>query len=149
MDYELLLAQASALIEGIPYRTANLANISALIYDSLEDVNWAGFYLLDGEKLVLDAFQGKPACVILPPGKGVCQQAIRENKSVNVPDVHLFPGHIACDCASRSELVLPIRKAGKPVAVLDIDSPVPNRFGKDDQSRLEKLANLIETEINF
>ena len=147
MDYELLLQQAQSLTEGIKYKTANLSNISALLFESLKDINWAGFYFIDGDNLVLDAFQGKPACVLLKGGKGVCWRAVLDAKPVNVPDVHAFQGHIACDSASRSEVVVPLFKDGKVTGVLDIDSPVPNRFDESDVIGLSKLAKHIETLI--
>ena len=147
-DYELLCSQAEELTRGIDHVTANLANLSALVFQALDGINWAGFYSLTGDKLVLGPFQGKPACVILPLGKGVCSEAVTTKKAVNVPDVHAFPGHIACDSASRSEIVLPIRNAGgEIVCVLDIDSPLPNRFASDDERGLKQLAQVIERMI--
>ena len=143
-DYKLLLAQAEALTEGISRVNANLCNISALLFYSLEDINWAGFYFKDGEDLVLDVFQGRPACVRLKKGRGVCQKAFMSGKVVNVRDVHAFPGHIACDSASKSEIVLPLFKDGEVVGVLDIDSPVPDRFDETDERELSKLASFVE-----
>ena len=143
-DYPMLLKQADALICGVPHLTANLANISALLYTALEDVNWAGFYLLEGETLVLGPFQGNPACVEIPCGKGVCGTAAASDKTQLVPDVHAFPGHIACDSASRSEIVVPIHSRGKVCGVLDIDSPSLSRFTEADREGLEKLVRLIE-----
>lgn len=143
-NYKLLADQADSLIRGVPHRTANLANISALLFSTLENINWAGFYLLEGDKLILGPFQGNVACVEIPVGKGVCGTAVSENTTQLVPDVHLFPGHIACDSASRSEIVIPLRRNGKPVAVLDIDSPVPSRFNKEDKEGLEKIASVLE-----
>ena len=142
-DYEKLCFELKALTADVPYRIANLANASALIYDRLEDLNWAGFYLLEGEKLVLGPFQGKPACIEIPVGKGVCGTAVQEGKSQLVPDVHLFPGHIACDSASNSEIVVPLRVRGKIVGVLDIDSPWPGRFTEEDQAGLERAGELL------
>ena len=119
----------AALLEGETDLVANLANASALIFDVVDDLNWVGFYLLKGDCLVLGPFQGKPACVRLPLGKGVCSAAVERDRMVVVPDVHAFAGHIACDSASRSEVVFPLHREGRVVAVLDIDSPVLDRFG--------------------
>ena len=147
-DYALIHAQAESLTEGIDDLWANLANLSALLYDGLENVNWAGFYRVQKEKLVLGPFQGKPACVFLPIGRGVCALAARENRTVVVPDVHAFDGHIACDSASASEIVLPTRDAdGKAAFVLDIDSPSLDRFGKSDEEGLTALVKLIEKSL--
>lgn len=147
VDYESLAAQAQALIEGVPHRTANLANLSALIYETLPDLNWAGFYFLENGVLVLGPFQGRPACIEIPVEKGVCGAAVRENRSQLVGDVHAFIGHIACDGASRSELVVPIRKDGVPVGVLDLDSPSLSRFTEADRDGLERVVRAIETEL--
>ena len=143
-DYTLLASQAEALIKDVPHNIANLGNLSALIYDALEDLNWAGFYLLEGETLILGPFQGKVACVEIPVGKGVCGTAVQENRTQLVPDVHQFPGHIACDSASRSEIVVPIRVGGDILGVLDIDSPLPNRFSEEDQIGLERIVSILE-----
>ena len=142
-DYDKLCSALKALTEDVPHRIANLANASALIYDRLEDLNWAGFYLLEGDKLILGPFQGKPACIEIPVGKGVCGTAVQEGKSQPVPDVHLFPGHIACDSASNSEIVVPLRVRGKIAGVLDIDSPWPGRFTEEDQAGLERAGELL------
>jgi GAF domain-containing protein len=142
-DYEKLCAELKALTDGVPHRIANLANASALIYYSLEDLNWAGFYFMEGGRLVLGPFQGKPACIEIPVGRGVCGAAVQEGKTQLVPDVHLFPGHIACDSASNSEIVVPLRVDGKIVGVLDIDSPWPGRFTEEDQTGLEAVAEII------
>lgn len=146
-DYTLLMKQAKALVEDIPYLTANLANISALLYESLPDINWAGFYLLENNELILGPFQGRPACVIIPSGKGVCGTALQEDKTLVVSDVHQFAGHIACDCASESEIVVPIHDNGKPWGVLDIDSPMKDRFTKDDKDGLEELVKALEKQL--
>lgn len=143
-DYNLLASQAEALIQDVPHRIANLANLSALIFDALEDLNWAGFYLLEGDTLILGPFQGKVACVEIPVGKGVCGTAVKEAKTQLVPDVHQFPGHIACDSASRSEIVVPIRVGGDILGVLDIDSQLPNRFSEEDQIGLERIVSILE-----
>lgn len=133
-----------ALIDGVPHTVANLANASALLFSSLDRLNWAGFYLAEGEKLVLGPFQGKPACIEIPFGRGVCGTAAELRKTVVVYDVHEFPGHIACDCASNSEIVVPIIKNGKVVGVLDIDSPEVGRFTDEDEAGLEEFARIIE-----
>jgi len=143
-DYEMLIKQADSLVRGVPHFYANLANVSALIYSALGNVNWAGFYLLEGDRLILGPFQGNVACVEIPVGKGVCGTAVSENAPKLVPDVHLFPGHIACDSASRSEIVVPVRKNGKVIAVLDIDSPELSRFTQADKEGLEKLVSVLE-----
>ena len=142
-DYEVLCSKLSALLDGVPHRIANLANASALIYESLEDLNWAGFYLLEGETLVLGPFQGKPACIEIPLGRGVCGTAAQTGQTQLVPDVHLFPGHIACDSASNSEIVVPLRIDGKGVGVLDLDSPWPGRFTDEDQAGLEAVGEIV------
>ena len=143
-DYQVLNRQLKALTEGIPYKTANLANASALLWEYLSDINWAGFYMMEDGALVLGPFQGKTACIRIPVGKGVCGTAVAENATQLVPDVHLFPGHIACDCASNSEIVVPIRKNGKVIGVLDIDSPLKNRFTEADKEGLEAFAEILE-----
>ena len=143
-DYDLMLKQAQAIVEDVPHLTANLANLSALIYHTLDDVNWAGFYLSQGDRLILGPFQGNVACVEIPYGKGVCGTAAALDATQLVPDVHLFKGHIACDSASRSEIVVPIHHDGKVVGVLDIDSPTVNRFTEADKAGLEKLVVMME-----
>ena len=146
-DYEALTAQTEALISGVPHRIANLANVSALIFDTLEDLNWAGFYLLEGETLVLGPFQGKPACIEIPVSRGVCGAAVREDRSQLVPDVHAFAGHIACDSASRSELVVPLHQNGAVIGVLDLDSPILSRFTEADREGMERLARALERNL--
>ena len=146
-DYHVLNQQLSALIEGVDHPVANLANASALLFDALPDLNWAGFYLLEGNTLVLGPFQGKPACIEIPVGKGVCGTAAAENRTQVVPDVHRFPGHIACDGASNSEIVIPLRQKGTVVGVLDLDSPVFERFSEADREGLEAFAKILETEL--
>ena len=143
-DYGLLNAQLAEMVRDVPYRTANLANASALLYDALADLNWAGFYLMEGGKLVLGPFQGKIACVEIEVGKGVCGTAVARNDTIRVEDVHQFPGHIACDCASNSEIVVPIRKRGQVIGVLDIDSPLLSRFSPEDQAGLEAFVKILE-----
>ncbi len=146
-NYDLLIQQADALTKDCPHLIANLANISALLYTTLEDINWAGFYLAEGDKLVLGPFQGNPACIEIPFGKGVCGTAVAEDRIQLVPDVHQFPGHIACDSASRSEIVIPLHRSGKIIGVLDIDSPLLNRFSEEDRSGLKSLAALLEQNL--
>ncbi|MBY6223374.1 GAF domain-containing protein [Ferrimonas balearica] len=145
VDYSSLLAQAKALTDGEPNLIANLSNLSALLYHGLGRVNWAGFYLKEGEGLVLGPFQGNVACVRIPWGKGVCGTAAASGEVQRVEDVHAFAGHIACDAASNSEIVLPILVNGEVVAVLDIDSPEFGRFTEEDQTGLEPIAELIAT----
>lgn len=146
-DYELIIAQAEALAEGTVWDVTLYANISALLYEALEYVNWAGFYLLREGELQLGPFQGKTACTRIPIGKGVCGTAVREERIQRVEDVHAFPGHIACDCASESEIVLPIRKDGEIIGVLDIDSPVKGRFSKEDEIGLQRLVAVLEAAL--
>ena len=143
-DYQLLLQQLSALTEGIPYEVANLANASALLWQELPDINWAGFYKMVDGALVLYPFQGKPACIRIPVGRGVCGTAVAENRTQLVYDVHQFPGHIACDCASNSEIVVPIHVRGEIWGVLDIDSPSIGRFTEEDRIGLEKFVTVLE-----
>ncbi|MBR4731460.1 MAG: GAF domain-containing protein [Lachnospiraceae bacterium] len=143
-DYELIIAQAEALAEGTVWDVTLYANISALLYEALRDVNWAGFYLLREGELQLGPFQGKTACTRIPIGKGVCGTAVLEERIQRVADVHAFPGHIACDCASESEIVLPIRENGKIIGVLDIDSPVKGRFTEEDEKGLRRVVEVIE-----
>ena len=143
-DYRMLREQLKSLIEGVPYQTANLANASALLWQELEDLNWTGFYLVRFGSLILGPFQGKPACIRIPWGRGVCGTAAATGQTQRVENVHNFPGHIACDCASNSEIVVPIRFAGKVVAVLDLDSPSFARFTEEDAAGLESFAAVLE-----
>ena len=143
-NYNSLCAQLKALTDGIPYETANLANASALLWQELPDINWAGFYKMEDGQLVLGPFQGKPACILIPVGKGVCGTAVAENRTQLVYNVHEFPGHIACDCASNSEIVVPIHKNGAIWGVLDIDSPLIGRFTEEDKAGLEQFVNVLE-----
>ena len=143
-NYEHLQQMLRALVEGIPYETANLANASALLWQELGDINWAGFYKMVDGALVLGPFQGKPACIRIPVGRGVCGTAVAEDKTQLVADVHAFPGHIACDSASNSEIVVPIRVNGEIWGVLDIDSPYVNRFTREDQLGLEGFVQILE-----
>ena len=144
VDYEDLCARLRALTDGIPYETANFANAAALLWQFLPEINWAGFYLMTDGALVLGPFQGKPACIRIPVGRGVCGRAVKEGRTQRVPDVHAFPGHIACDSASRSEIVVPLFKNGEVCGVLDIDSPYEGRFNEADQAGLEKFAGILE-----
>ena len=143
-DYTILCQNLSAITEDVPYETANLANASALIWEYLPDLNWAGFYKMTGGKLVLGPFQGKTACIEIEIGKGVCGTSVAEDKTQLVFDVHQFPGHIACDCASNSEIVVPIHKNGEIWGVLDIDSPIIGRFSDYDKSGLEDFVKILE-----
>lgn len=143
-DYERLCRDLSALTDGISYETANLANASALLWQFLPEINWAGFYKMEGGKLILGPFQGKPACIVIPVGKGVCGTAVAEDKTQLVADVHTFPGHIACDGASNSEIVIPIHMQGAIWGVLDIDSPVFDRFSQEDRAGLEAFVRILE-----
>ncbi len=143
-DYPTLCAQLEALTDGIDYPIANLANASALLYEHLPDLNWAGFYLRRGQKLILGPFQGKTACIVIPMGRGVCGTAAALDQTQLVPDVHAFPGHIACDSASRSEIVVPLHAGGEVMGVLDLDSPSPDRFSEEDRLGLERFAAILE-----
>lgn len=142
-QYAALAAQARALLHGEPDRIANAANLSALVYHALPDLNWVGFYFHDGRELVVGPFQGLPACVRIPLDKGVCGAAARTRQTQRVDDVHAFPGHIACDSASRSELVVPLVAGDTLIGVFDIDSPLPARFDAEDQTGLEAIAALF------
>lgn len=141
--YRLLRTQLQGLTDGVPYLFANLANASALLYQALTDINWAGFYLMQDGKLVLGPFQGKPACVEIQVGFGVCGTAVQQDEIMLVENVHEFPGHIACDSASNSEIVIPMHKGGEIVGVLDIDSPVLARFDKEDEQGLAELVRIL------
>ena len=141
--YRELAEQLTALLANEANRVANAANAAALIYHGLADLNWAGFYFRDGAELVLGPFQGKPACVRIPVGRGVCGTAAARAEAVLVPDVHDFPGHIACDPDSRSELVIPLIEAGAVSGVLDLDSPVPRRFDEEDRIGCQWLVELF------
>ena len=146
-DYQLLREQLISLTAGVPHLTANLANASALLWQELDGINWAGFYLAEGDLLVLGPFQGKPACIEIPFGKGVCGCAAQGDSTVVVDDVHTFPGHIACDGASNSEIVIPLHAGGKVIGVLDIDSPLFSRFSSEDRVGLEQFAAALEKNL--
>jgi GAF domain-containing protein len=140
--YASLAQQLTGLLEGEPDMIANAANMSALIFQFLPDLNWAGFYFMRGGELVLGPFQGKTACVRIAVGRGVCGTAVERKESIVVPDVHAFPGHIACDSASRSELVVPLIRNGQVLGVLDLDSPNPDRFDEADREGCEALVQI-------
>lgn len=146
--YREVALQLSGLLHGEPDPIANAANMAALLYHLLPDVNWVGFYFLKQGELVVGPFQGKPACVRIALGRGVCGTAAESRRSVVVPDVHAFPGHIACDAASRSELVVPLVKGARLVGVLDLDSPLPGRFDEDDRTGCESLTAIYLAESN-
>ena len=141
--YSLVQKQLRSLLEGEQNQIANLSNASSLLNQFLENTNWVGFYLIDSKELVLGPFQGLPACVRIPFGKGVCGTSASERKTMRIEDVHAFPGHIACDAASRSEIVVPIVKDDKLIGVLDIDSPITSRFDEVDQEQLEKYVEIL------
>ncbi len=148
-DYEMLSTQTLELLSEEPWYVAALSNVSALIFDALPDLNWAGFYLLSDDRLVVGPFQGHPACIHIPVGKGVCGTAVERNEVQVVDDVHRVPGHIAGDSASNSEIVIPIREGEKIRAVLDIDSPKFSRFTENDVEGLKKLAGLLEQKVKW
>ena len=147
VNYKALTRELASLVDGVPYLTANLANASALLWQHLTDINWAGFYLMEDGALVLGPFQGKPACIRIAVGRGVCGTAVAQDAVQLVPDVHQFPGHIACDSASNSEIVLPIHKDGQVWGVLDIDSPFVDRFTAEDKTGLEAFVKILENII--
>lgn len=146
-QYTTLSKQLDALLTGETDTIANLANASALLNTFLTDINWVGFYTMKNGELVLGPFQGLPACVRIPVGRGVCGTAVSENATMLIEDVHAFPGHIACDAASNSEIVVPLRKDGEVIGVLDIDSPSKARFTTDDQQGLELFVKVLEKHI--
>jgi len=148
-DYQNICLSLKGLIEDETDALANLSNSAALIYNSLEELNWAGFYLYKEKQLILGPFQGKPACIRIALGRGVCGTAAQNREVIVVEDVHQFPGHIACDAASASEIVVPIIKDDKLIGVLDIDSPVKSRFNEDDRIGLTEFVNLLNDNINW
>ena len=148
-DYRLVNEQAAEIIRTEPHYVSALSNLSALLFQSMEGINWAGFYLMDRGSLVVGPFQGKTACIRIEIGKGVCGTAVRQQRVVRVADVHAFPGHIACDASSRSEIVLPIWNKGRIAGVLDIDSPLPDRFTEEDGEGLSDIVQLIGQEVDF
>lgn len=146
-DYADLNSAVKAVTSICPYRIANLANAAALLWENLRDINWAGFYMMEGGKLVLGPFQGKIACTEIEVGSGVCGTAVATDSTQLVEDVHCFSGHIACDSASNSEIVVPLRKCGAVIGVLDIDSPSFARFSEEDRTGLEEFARMLERTI--
>ena len=147
--YGALSKSLESLLEGETDALANLANASGLLADALDRINWCGFYLLRGEELVLGPFQGKPACVRIALGKGVCGTAAQRRETLVVPDVNAFPGHIACDAASRSEIVIPILQDGRLRGVLDVDSPETHRFDDEDRKGLEELVRILTPRVRW
>ena len=146
--YAQLVQQIEAIVAGEKDLIANMANISAILYWALENVNWAGFYILKQGQLVLGPFHGQPACIRIPIGKGVCGTAVSENNVQLIEDVHQFSGHIACDAASNSEIVLPVRKGNQVIAVLDIDSPNIARFDHEDKAGLSQIVEILQTTLS-
>ena len=146
-DYKEINAMLASIIEGIPYTMTNLANASALLNEKLDAINWVGFYTIKDGRLVLGPFQGKVACTIIPMGKGVCGTAAATDSTQLVPDVHKFPGHIACDSASNSEIVIPMHRGGAVFGVLDIDSPLFSRFDENDRKGLEEFVRILEKSL--
>lgn len=149
VNYDLMARQIRALAEQEPWYVPLFSNASAVIYANMPEINWAGFYLVRDGALVLGPFQGKAACIHIRAGKGVCGTALAEDRTVLVPDVHAFHGHIACDSASNAEIVVPIHAGGKVAALLDIDSPALNRFTAEDQAGLEKVVKALERDVRF
>lgn len=147
-DYDLMCRQLESLSEGVTWDVTLLSNAAALIWDSLDDINWAGFYLMKDGRLLLGPFQGKPACTVIEVGKGVCGTAVAEDRTQLVRNVHEFPGHIACDSASNSEIVIPVRVRGNIFGVLDIDSPLLARFGEADRDGLEAAVRVLESVLD-
>ena len=146
-QYQQINEQLKSLIEDVDYDITNYANAAALLFQSLEKINWAGFYLLQGDTLLLGPFQGKTACTKIKTGKGVCGTAVATDQVQRIADVHQFPGHIACDSASRSEIVIPLHRNGTVIGVLDIDSPVENRFQEEDEEGLRAFAEILEQNL--
>lgn len=149
VDYDLLTTQLRGLIGQDPYYVPALSNAAALLWETLEDINWVGFYFVRDNQLVLGPFQGKVACIHIQKGRGVCGTAWETDTVQLVPNVHEFPGHIACDSASNSEIVIPIHSKGEVVAVLDIDSPYLNRFTNDDKNGLIKVSNMLSSSLSW
>ena len=146
-QYQQINEQLKSLIEDVDYDITNYANAAALLFQSLEKINWAGFYLLQGDTLLLGPFQGKTACTKIKAGKGVCGTAVATDQVQRIADVHQFPGHIACDSASRSEIVIPLHRNGNVIGVLDIDSPIENRFQEEDEEGLRAFAEILEQNL--
>ena len=148
-NYNLLSKQLQSLIEDETNLIAILSNTSALLNDNLDQINWVGFYLIDNQELILGPFQGHPACVHIAIGKGVCGTAVAQNQTQCIADVHQFPGHIACDAQSKSEIVIPLHQNNEIIGVLDIDSPINSRFKEEDQRQLENLVSIIEQQLSL
>lgn len=148
-QYALLLEQCAALMDGIPHPIVNMANIAALLWQGLPEINWCGFYLIDDGALLLGPFCGLPACTRIALGRGVCGTAAQKDAVQRVMDVHEFPGHIACDSASNSEIVIPIHYKDRVIGVLDIDSPIFSRFDETDEAYLGKIVSMIEKHCDF
>ena len=148
-QYALMKKQVEGLLQTEPFYVSVLSNVSAVLRENLPDINWAGFYVVRNGRLVLGPFQGKVACIHIEKGKGVCGTAWEKEETILVPDVHAFPGHIACDAASRSEIVVPLHREGQVVAVMDIDSPTEKRFTEKDRGGLMELAALLEKKISW
>ena len=149
MSYKVITEQVRAFLEEEPHYVSAMSNISALLMQTLEELNWAGFYLMRDGRLTVGPFQGKPACIHIEVGKGVCGTSVERDETILVPDVHLFPGHIACDSASNAEIVIPIHKNGKIMGVLDIDSPKTGRFSREDRDGLEEMVREMETLLQW
>ncbi len=149
MDHEMIKKTVEGFAGTEPWYVPLMSNVSALLYEEMEDINWLGFYIMKNGELVVGPFQGKVACIRIPVGKGVCGTAVQKDETLRVEDVHQFPGHIACDSASRSELVIPIHKKGEIIGVLDIDSPSPARFSKEDAEGLEAVVKVLEEYITM
>ena len=149
MDYRTLCQQAEAMLQEEPWYVSAMSNLSALIMETMTELNWAGFYLMRDGQLTAGPFQGKTACIHIAPGKGVCGTAAAGDEPLVVPDVHLFPGHIACDGASESEIVIPIHREGKVAGVLDMDSPVKDRFQQEDREGLEAFVRILERWVKW
>ena len=147
-NYKLISKQLASLIEDEKNLIAILSNTSALLNDTIDQINWVGFYLIENSELILGPFQGHPACVHIAIGKGVCGTAVSSGETQRVIDVHQFPGHIACDASSQSEIVIPLHQNGKIIGVLDIDAPIKNRFSQDDQEGLESIVKTLEKQLN-
>ncbi|ARJ11261.1 GAF domain-containing protein [Staphylococcus lugdunensis] len=148
-NYNLLSKQLQSLIEDETNLIAILSNTSALLNDNLDQINWVGFYLIDNQELILGPFQGHPACVHIAIGKGVCGTAVAQKQTQCIADVHQFPGHIACDAQSKSEIVIPLHQNNEIIGVLDIDSPINSRFTEEDQRQLENLVSIIEQQLSL
>lgn len=146
-QYQRINEQLKSLMEDVDYDITNYANAAALLFQSLDEINWAGFYFLQGDTLLLGPFQGKTACTKIKAGKGVCGTAAATDQVQRIADVHQFPGHIACDSASRSEIVIPLHRNGTVIGVLDIDSPIENRFQEEDEEGLRAFAEILEQNL--